>query len=141
MPATLMNQTVACLQYQFMFMDVPAGKAYPVQTLAAPPNPGTIGAANAAGGVGAATQINLPIDDAALNLLMVAYETGQIIVTTTPRWVGHGATGKARDLGAAYGYNAVSGQFFPTPRPRGAYGVSHGVGTAGGTVKVRLMPY
>jgi len=141
MSVNLLNQTAACLQYQWMLMDVPNGKAYPVNVLVGPPNPGVMGAANADAIIGASVQVNQPADDATTNLLTVAYESGHSAVTTSPRWVGHGATGKATDLGPAYGANALSGQFFRTPRPRGAYGVSRGAGGPATTVKVELFPF
>jgi hypothetical protein len=141
MPATLLNQTIACLQYQWMLMDVPNGRTWPVNVLIGAPNPAVMGAANAAAAIGESVQVNQPADDTALNYLTVAYEAGHFSVTTSPRWVGHGVTGKALDLGAAYGTNTVSGQFFRTPRPRGAYGITRGAGSPGGTVKVELCPY
>ena len=140
MSVTLQNQTVACLQYQFMVIDVVAGKAYPAQTVPRG-NPGLLSAANSAVAINTNVVCNLAMDDSALGLLTVAYETGHSGLTSTPRWTGIGANGKAFDLGAAYAENSVTRQMGLTARPFGSVGISQGAGTPSGTVKVALRPF
>lgn len=140
MSVTLQNQNVACLQYQFMSIDVVAGKAYPSQTVPRG-NPGLLAAANSAVATNTNVVCNLPGDDSALGLLTVAYETGHSILTTAPRWTGIGPNGKAFDLGAAYAENAVTRQMSTTARPAGAVGISQGAGTPSGTTKIALRPF
>lgn len=141
MSVTLQNQTVTCNQYQFMVIDPVAGKAYPIQAYSYATNPGVLAASNSSVAAGSNVVCNLPEDDSAGLLITVVYETGNSAVTSSPRWVGASANGKAIDLGAAYQVNSITKQLGFTPRPRAAYGVSRGAGTPGSSVKVELFPY
>ncbi len=141
MSTTLQNQTVTCNQYQFMVIDVVNTKAYPIQSYSMGVNPGLLGASNSSVSAGANVVVNLPEDDSSNNFITVVYESGNSGVTSSPRWVGASANGKAIDLGAAYQINSVTKQLGFTPRPRGAVGISRGAGTPGSSVKVELYPF